>query len=649
MSLPHLYGAEVTKDAPHEFTVDADEDLLLHLKNAALHPDAKDTCVIAVKDERSNIDFVIATLQPGKVTQVSLDLAFTENTKFHLLAGKGPVHLLGNLQSLDDEDFDDEVEEDYDFDDEDDEDFDDDDDDDLSEWNLRKCAAAALDVIASLFHDDILPTMLPLLNTMLTSQDWLVREAGILALGAISEGCMDGMIPHLNEIVPFLLNALSDPRTYVRSITCWTLSRYASWIATQPVLLEPVTVKLLERVLDSNKRVQEAACSAMATWEEEAGDALVPYLGHIINTLTMAFRKYQHRNLLILYDAIGTLADSVGDHLNNQEYINVLLPHLFMDWNQLADHDKKLFPLLECLISVASALGTGFLPYCQPVFERCVRILGTSLEQARHANEDPDTYDPPNKDLMIVALDLLSALAEGLDSSIESLVGSSQVMRMLYQCSRDETPEIRQSSFALLGDFSHVCFIHVVQHIEPFMEVLCSNLDPTYTSVCNNAAWAIGEIAMKYGQNIQVFLRAIVEKLVLIIHRPHTPKMLMENIAITLGRLGYVCPAELAPHLRTFIHPWCISLRNIRDNEEKESSFRGVCAMIQLNPAAVVEHFVFFCDAVNSWQNPKEDLFQQFYTILHLFKEKAGQERWSQFFSQFPPPLQNSLSVKYRL
>ena len=29
-----------------------------------------------------------------------------------------------------------------------------------------------------------------------------------------------------------------------------------------------------------------------------------------------AFSKYQHKNLLILYDAIGTLADSVGHHLN---------------------------------------------------------------------------------------------------------------------------------------------------------------------------------------------------------------------------------------------------------------------------------------------------------------------------------------------
>ena len=29
-----------------------------------------------------------------------------------------------------------------------------------------------------------------------------------------------------------------------------------------------------------------------------------------------AFRRYQTKNLIMLYDAIGTLADSVGNHLN---------------------------------------------------------------------------------------------------------------------------------------------------------------------------------------------------------------------------------------------------------------------------------------------------------------------------------------------
>ena len=59
------------------------------------------------------------------------------------------------------------------------------------------------------------------------------------------------------------------------------------------------------------------------------------YIGFILETLVFAFHKYQHKNLLILYDAIGTLADSVGHHLNKTEYIELLMPPLIEKWNVL--------------------------------------------------------------------------------------------------------------------------------------------------------------------------------------------------------------------------------------------------------------------------------------------------------------------------
>lgn len=157
------------------------------------------------------------------------------------------------------------------------------------------------------------------------------------------------MINHLPELIPYLINCLNDKKALVRAITCWTLSRYSHWVVTQPhdSYLKPLMTELLKRILDGNKRVQEAACSAFATLEEEACTELVPYLGFILETLVFAFSKYQHKNLLILYDAIGTLADSVGSHLNKPEYINLLMPPLIHKWNVLKDEDKDLFPLLE--------------------------------------------------------------------------------------------------------------------------------------------------------------------------------------------------------------------------------------------------------------------------------------------------------------
>lgn len=63
-----------------------------------------------------------------------------------------------------------------------------DDDSTLSDWNLRKCSAAALDMLANVFREDLLPVLVPILKETLFHPSWEIKESGILALGAIAEG-----------------------------------------------------------------------------------------------------------------------------------------------------------------------------------------------------------------------------------------------------------------------------------------------------------------------------------------------------------------------------------------------------------------------------------------------------------------------------
>ena len=154
----------------------------------------------------------------------------------------------------------------------------------------------------------------------------------------------------------------------------------------------PLPSQLLRMVLDNNKRVQEAGCSAFATLEEDAGAELAPYLEPVLRNLVFAFDKYQHKNMLILYDAVGTLADAVGPALQNPMYVDILMPPLNKKWSKLKDDDEDLIPLLEvrrmlsndaqqhltpfhfqCLASVTIAMGSAFLPYSGPVFEQIGR------------------------------------------------------------------------------------------------------------------------------------------------------------------------------------------------------------------------------------------------------------------------------------
>lgn len=105
-------------------------------------------------------------------------------------------------------------------DDDDDDDYDYDDDDDEAEvWNLRKCSAASLDVLSTVLENAMLPHLLPLLTQQLNHADWKYREAGILALGAIADGCYEGMQAHLAALIPVLVKTLHDEVVCVGCIT----------------------------------------------------------------------------------------------------------------------------------------------------------------------------------------------------------------------------------------------------------------------------------------------------------------------------------------------------------------------------------------------------------------------------------------------
>ena len=47
---------------------------------------------------------------------------------------------------------------------------------------------------------------------------------------------------------------------------------------------------------------------------------------------------------------------------------------------------------------------------------------------------NPGQFEMPDKDFMVVALDLLSGLAEGLEGQIEQFVKDSNIMALLFQC-----------------------------------------------------------------------------------------------------------------------------------------------------------------------------------------------------------------------
>lgn len=50
---------------------------------------------------------------------------------------------------------------------------------------------------------------------------------------------------------------------------------------------------------------------------------------------------------------------------------------------------------------------------------------------------------------------------------------------------------------------------HLKPHLDKFLPVAARNLNPKFVSVCNNSGWAIGEIAVKVGEDMKPFVQML--------------------------------------------------------------------------------------------------------------------------------------------
>ena len=167
-------------------------------------------------------------------------------------------------------------------------------------------------------------------------------------------------------------------------------------------------------------------------------------------------------------------------------------------------------------------MGPAFYSYAGPLYERCCSIVQQQLLQYQAYQQNPE-MEEPDKDFLVVTIDLLSGLIQGLGMQMKTLLDSSNPplfsligiclkvgyticglpgTKVKYTCQHPQ-PSVRQSSYALVGDMAVQCF----ELLRPFMPQIMPELvaqlypDPKAdeVSACNNAAWSVGEVALRYG------------------------------------------------------------------------------------------------------------------------------------------------------
>lgn len=534
--------------------------------------------------------------------------------------------------------------------------------DNLQHWNLRKAAGEALERLAQTLSEPFLGLLLPQVEKALQHSDWRMREAALLVLGCVSMGkvppppplpsppLVNEMAPHLPGLVPFLLALVRDDHPLLRSVACWTLARYSRWLLRyqEGEGASAMVAALLTAMTDSSKKVQKAATSALAIFIQEAGPQVRPYVPAFLQVVHTCFPVYQRRNLFVLYDAIGTLAEALGERLAESGWLGQLMPLLQAKWASIADEDEDLFPLLDCLNCLAHNLRHHFIPHVGPLFARALRLIRNTL-MAQAALEANPRLTPPNREFLVCALDLLSGLAEALGGALDGFVQEAQLVPLLLEVCRDPRPDYGQSAFALWGDLVRHAWPQVRPQVPQLLPLLVGALRPRFPEACNNACWALGELIMRLGPDAAPFLPLLLERLLSLLADRKADRIL-ETVAVCLCRLALVAPQPVAqgvaPHVRLLLG----ALRNLLyDDAEKEDALKGLCALVSAQPQLVLPELHLFLEALLSFHEPPRALRDMIRDLLRNFKQALGEQQWGRATHALPQSLTKSLNRDYQI
>mmetsp|Transcript_12774 Transcript_12774/g.14414 ORF Transcript_12774/g.14414 Transcript_12774/m.14414 type:complete len:1015 (+) Transcript_12774:323-3367(+) len=566
---------------------------------------------------------------------------------------------------------------------EDDDDDDDDDELDDKEWCLRTCAAASLDGLSRGFSPEkVLPHLLPALQECLSHNDPWVREAGILALGAIADGCGSTLRQHMTQLHPYLMSQVTTNESLpqLKSISFWALGRYVFWAmeqassGAQPELIRNLIDVVLSRILDKHRKVQVSACSVLGEIIEQTGEFAIPYLENIYRALVYAIDRQQTRALMVTLEIFGSIAEVVGPATGEGVFPTIYVPALLTMWANKAKQnpfDRTLLPLMESLASITMVIGMSYQPWALQTFDGALSIINSCmmiLSCGEFTDEEADA--------IVCATDILDGLVEGLGANFAELVASSSqygehFLPVLGALTGHEVDGVRMSTFALFGDIAKHCPMVIQDGMTELLTEAIACIDPLTPSVCNNAVWAVGEVCVKCIGNpasLEAFASDIVEGLIILLvdsaYSGSPAAGLVENAASTMGRLAKVNPAFVAKDLQHFLNGWLDGCSKIYDPLERRDAFEGLMMAIQANPQSLGLTPERLSDTLNvllfavvSWHLPSGnmnpailtssayqfvpfpqdhmDLCNNLRTFLHHLKDMAGAE-WNEILRNMP-------------
>ncbi len=286
--------------------------------------------------------------------------------------------------------------------------------------NLRNFAALGFENICKIFQNEVTIIFKPLIPKWLNSEDWLQKEAVLLAISAFTKaiGTPRAMADLYRDLIPVLLEHYSHPKPLVRAITCFAMQQFINvHIKGVKDPFNKMMKCTLNLIHDPNREVQEMALNSLSAMLAFANRDVTPFSKKIVSELSQANSYLTGTARLTYYECIGHVFGRLAGLLSPTDVEQLLAPLMEqwqdLQWNcleQSEEYRERTFMLCQSLCVISTFSRSGFAPYNDVIFSQVVPYL-------RKVVSGSDTFRDSSMDViaqfMIAYLDVLSAIFEG--------------------------------------------------------------------------------------------------------------------------------------------------------------------------------------------------------------------------------------------
>jgi len=256
------------------------------------------------------------------------------------------------------------------------------------EGDLHDAGKEYLDRLSlALGGNSIAPIAGKVLPGHLAHGDWKHRQAGLMALAQIAEGCAKVMSAQVSQLVGLFIGLASDPHPRVRWAFCQTMGQMCTDLGPalqkqEHARIMPAFFKLLGD--QANPRVQAHASAALVNFSEEVDAAIVlPYCDTLIPQLLSLIQSGPKMVQEGGLTALASVADCAGTQFG--KYYDAVVPILVHVIQNATAKEYRLLraKALECVSLVGMAVGK------ERFMEHAQGIMGL-MKQVQESNLEPD-------------------------------------------------------------------------------------------------------------------------------------------------------------------------------------------------------------------------------------------------------------------